>query len=82
MFELIPGRRVTVRRRAGERFHPDCIVPTVKHGGGSIQVWGCMSRDGVGTLLVVQGRLNSSAYIDLISPTLKDDGEKLQWNPA
>ena len=36
-----------------------------------------MSRDGVGTLQVVQGRLNAEAYIQLISPTLKHDGEKL-----
>ena len=25
-----------VRRRVGERFHPDCVVSTVKFGGGSI----------------------------------------------
>ena len=77
IFELIPGRRAIVRRRVGERFHPDCIVSTVKHGGGKIHVWGCMARDGVGSLLIVDGRLTASAYIDLISPTLKEDGERL-----
>lgn len=55
IFQLIPGSRVIARRRVAERFHPDCVVSTVKHGGGSIQVWG--------------GRLNASAYTDLISPT-------------
>ena len=63
VFEPIPGRRVLVRRRVGERFHLDCVVSAVKHRGGSVQVWGCMSRDGVGTLQVVQGRLNAEAYI-------------------
>ena len=63
-----------IRRRVGERFHPDCVVSTVKLGGGNIQVWGCMCCDGVGTLLVVEGCLNAEAYINLISPTLKDEG--------
>ena len=38
----------------GERFHPDCVVSTVKHGGGSIQVWGCMCQNGMGSLLIVK----------------------------
>ena len=77
VFEIVPGRRVRVRRRVGEKYHPDCLVSTVKFGGGKVQVWGCMCRDGVGSLHVVDGRLNASAYIDLISPTLKDDGERI-----
>lgn len=31
-----------VRRRVGEEYHPDCVVPTVKQGKGSIMTWGCM----------------------------------------
>ncbi len=26
------------------------MVPTVKHGGGSVLMWGCMSAAGVGEL--------------------------------
>ena len=52
-----------VRRRVGERFHLDCVVSTVMHGGGSIQVWGCMCKDGVGSLFIVKGCLNASGYI-------------------
>ncbi len=36
-----------------------------------------MCRDGVGSLHVVEGRLNARAYIDLILQTLKEDGEKI-----
>ena len=34
-----PGN-VRVRRRPGEEWNKDCIVPTVKHGSGSAMVWG------------------------------------------
>lgn len=35
-----------------------CVVPTVKHGGGSVMVWGCFAGDRVGDLNQVQGNLN------------------------
>ncbi len=36
----------TVWRRKGEEYKEKCIVPTVKHGGGSVLMWGCMSAAG------------------------------------
>ncbi len=29
--------------RPGEEYQENCALPTVKHGGGSIMVWGCMT---------------------------------------
>ena len=38
-FELFGShRRQYVHRKVNERFKPDCIVPTVKHDGGSVMV--------------------------------------------
>ncbi len=32
----------TVWRRKGEEYKEKCMLPTVKHGGGSVLMWGCM----------------------------------------
>ena len=40
-FQLFCGaKRAYVRRRVGEKYSRQCIVPTVKHGGGSLMIWG------------------------------------------
>ena len=58
------------KKKKNERYHPDCINSTVKHGGGKLLVWGCMMANGVGTLKVEKGRLNASACVQLICHTL------------
>ncbi|GBO33699.1 hypothetical protein AVEN_67243-1 [Araneus ventricosus] len=40
--------RVFVWRTPAEAFHVDCLVSTVKHGGGSVLVWGAISCRGLG----------------------------------
>jgi transposase len=36
--------------------------PTMKHGGGKIQVWGCYSYHGVGPIKRIQGIMNGPMY--------------------
>lgn len=48
-------KRAFVRRRKGEKYLDQCLIPTVKHGGGSIMLWGCVSKKGVGDLVLIKG---------------------------
>jgi hypothetical protein len=62
-FELFPTKgRVWIRPHVDERFKEDCLAPTVKHGGGSVTVWGCFSASGVGDLVRADGMMNSQKY--------------------
>ncbi len=45
----------TVWRRKGEEYKEKFMVPPVKHGGGSVLMWGCMSAAGVGELYFIDG---------------------------
>ncbi len=54
-----------VWRQPGEEYKDKCVLPTVKHGGGSVMVWGCMSAAGTGELQFIEGAMNANMYCDI-----------------
>ncbi len=70
----------TVWRRKGEEYKEKCMVPTVKHGGGSVLMWGCMSAAGVGELYFIDGIMNSQMYCFILKekmlPSLRALGRR------
>ncbi len=56
------------------------MVPTVKHGCGSVLMWGCMSAAGVRELHFIDGILNSQMYCSILKekmlPSLRALGRR------
>lgn len=70
-------RRVYVRRGKDERTKMDCIIPTVKHGGGSVMVWGAMCSSGVLPLVKIHGIMLKEHYHTILSRKALPGGKQL-----
>uniref|UniRef100_A0A8C5LZM2 Tc1-like transposase DDE domain-containing protein n=1 Tax=Leptobrachium leishanense TaxID=445787 RepID=A0A8C5LZM2_9ANUR len=53
-----------VWRKKGTAHQHQNFIPTVKHGGGSIMVWGCFAASGPGRIVVIDGKMNSREILD------------------
>ena len=43
-----------------------CLQPTIKHGGGSARVWGCISAGGVGDLFKIDEIMNAENHRQIL----------------
>ena len=59
--------KIMVLRTTKEEMEPKCTVPTVKHCGGSVMCWGCMSSAGVGKLAFIDGNMTGEIYRRILS---------------
>ncbi len=57
-------------RQPGEEYKDKCVLPTVKHGGGSVMVWGYMSAAGTGELQFIEGTMNANMYCDILKQSM------------
>ena len=70
-------RRVYVRRRQGERFREECLVPSVKFGGGKLMIWGCFSGTGLGEICRVEGTVDQKKYQAILQETMLPSANRL-----
>uniref|UniRef100_A0AAY5L5H5 Tc1-like transposase DDE domain-containing protein n=1 Tax=Esox lucius TaxID=8010 RepID=A0AAY5L5H5_ESOLU len=62
-FQLCPTPgHLMVGWRPGEAYQPQYLAPTVKFGGGSVTIWGCFSKAGIGQICLCEGRMNQAKY--------------------
>ncbi len=54
----------------GEEYKDKCVLPTVKHGDGSVIVWGCMSAAGTEELQFTEGTMNTNMYCDILKQSM------------
>lgn len=67
-----------VWRLPNTELEPKNMIGTVKHGGGSVMVWGCMSAKGVGNLQVVDGIMDQYKYINILKNNLQSSIIKME----
>lgn len=62
--------------RKGDPQQPFHLQPTVKHGGGSLMFWGCMTWQGLGYgCQIYEGNMKKEDYINILETTLKESLE-------
>uniref|UniRef100_A0AAY5KGQ8 Transposase Tc1-like domain-containing protein n=1 Tax=Esox lucius TaxID=8010 RepID=A0AAY5KGQ8_ESOLU len=58
-----------VLQQPGEEYKTS-VLSTVKHGGGSVMVWGCISAAGTGELQFIEGTMNANMYCDILKQSM------------
>ena len=71
--------------RPGDVLKPHHIDVTVKHGGGSLMMWGCITVQGPGyACQIYDGTMNSEVYQHILDTTLREFMEfyGLDWSES
>lgn len=69
--------KVSVWRKPNAELQIQNLRGTVKHGGGHVMVWGCMSSSGVGSLHCIEGNMDKFQYLNILKANILQSAEKL-----
>lgn len=70
-YNLISSDGITrVRRPVNTRFDKKYVKSTVKHGGGSVNVWGCLGSVGTGPIHRINGIMDRFIYKDILQDVM------------
>ncbi len=74
---MSPRKQQYVWRKRGEEFKEKFIMPSVKHGGGCVMAWACLSSSGTGDLCIVEGSMNAAKYHNILHSNLLPSARRL-----
>ncbi len=60
-----------VGRKEHTAFQLKNLVPSVKHGGGSIMAWACFAASWPGQPAIIDGTMNSEFYQQIIKDNVR-----------
>lgn len=69
--------RELVWRKPNTALQKQNLLPTIKHGGGGVMVWGCMAASGVGELVFIDGTMDKMVFLNILKENLHKSADKL-----
>jgi transposase len=63
--------RKWVWKKTGENLNDRLVEGTLKFGGGSLMLWGCMLWDGVGYACKIDGKMDGDLYVKILEEDLQ-----------
>lgn len=70
-----------VWRKPNTELNKENLKATVKHGGGSVMVWACMSAAGTGKLTFIETTMDKFKYLQILKDNLLETAENLGIKP-
>jgi hypothetical protein len=67
------------RKKSTAQQHQN-LIPTVMYGGGSIMVWGCFAASRPGKLTIINRKMNSQVYQDVLQENVRLSVHQLKLN--
>jgi hypothetical protein len=58
--------RIYFWRTPKEAYNPECLLPTVKHGGGSVMILTATSWYSVGPIITLNGQIAAIDYVEIL----------------
>ena len=60
-----------VWREPGSKLNSKYISHTIKHDGGNVMIWGCISSIGVENLVFIEDTMDRFKYVNILAKNLK-----------
>src|SRR5271156_374847 len=73
--------RKWVWKLPGETLNDRLVEGTLKFGGGSLTMWGCMAWEGVGDACKIDGKMDADLYVQILDEDLQESLQDFNKSP-